>query len=241
MKYVDQYNKALFKLAGIVLGFSILFATCTFVEADTAAVAPPDSHPYGLSYGEWGARWWQWAYSIPKNVNPFADDETGIECGINQTGPVWFLAGTSGKTVTRTCTIPNGMAIFLPIININNDYPCPEPPPFEPAPGQSLEAFLTEGAEAFIAQVKSHEVDLDGNSLTDFRATSELFGFTAAKDLVDIDSCITGSPQLGVTDGFWIMLRPLPSGDHTLHFKAVQGAAPNVFSTEVTYHLTIGK
>jgi hypothetical protein len=50
---------------------------------------PVDSKPYGLTYGEWTARFWQWLHSIPKPDNPAADT-TGKNCAIKQTGPVWF-------------------------------------------------------------------------------------------------------------------------------------------------------
>ena len=36
-------------------------------------VFPVDSKPYGLTYGEWTAKWWQWALSIPKDINPAGD------------------------------------------------------------------------------------------------------------------------------------------------------------------------
>jgi hypothetical protein len=52
-----------------------------------------DSRPYGLTYGEWTAKWWQWAYSIPSDVHP-AYDDNGKYCAEGQSGPVWFLAGT---------------------------------------------------------------------------------------------------------------------------------------------------
>ena len=46
-----------------------------------------DSKPYGLTYGQWTAKWWQWAYSIPKEINPSYDD-TGKNCAQGQSGPV---------------------------------------------------------------------------------------------------------------------------------------------------------
>jgi hypothetical protein len=218
-------------------------------QAGNTSIAPPDSSPYGLTYAQWGARWWQWIYSIPLGVNPGANDTTGAQCSTNQSGPVWFLAGTFGGTpVTRACTIPTGRGIFFPIVNYLNDYPCPEPPSFEPKARQSVEDFLTQGAQAQINPVNSLEVKLDGSSLTDlfdFRATSKLFGFTGAHDLgtgvkflrlAAVDTCVTGAPQLGVTDGYWIMLWPLSVGSHTLHFKA---SASRTSLLDVTYNLSI--
>jgi heme/copper-type cytochrome/quinol oxidase subunit 2 len=69
-----------------------------------------NSKPYGLTYGEWTAKWWQWGYSIPKNINP-AYDDTGKNCAQKQNGLVWFLGGTFGHAVNRVCDIPTGKAI----------------------------------------------------------------------------------------------------------------------------------
>src|SRR5919205_4515157 len=48
------------------------------------AVFSADSKPYGLTYGDWTAKWWQWGHSIPKDINP-AYDDTGKNCAQNQT------------------------------------------------------------------------------------------------------------------------------------------------------------
>jgi len=207
-------------------------------------VYPPDAKPFGMTYGEWSGVWWQWALSIPAQVTPFLDLD-GAQCGTLQSGPVWFLAGTSGplSSVTRTCSIPSGRAILIPIMNFLNDYPCPEPPKFQPAPGQSIEAFLAQGAAAITDQIDVLEADLDGVpvvNLRAFRARSPLVGFTAAANLnrPDLDPCITGSPQLGVADGYWLLLKPLSNGNHTLHIKGAISSSS--ITTEATYHLTVG-
>lgn len=69
------------------------------------SVSPLGSKPYGLTYGEWTAKWWQWTLSTPKDVNP-GGDTTGKNCALKQSGPVWFLSGTFGGSATRVCTIP---------------------------------------------------------------------------------------------------------------------------------------
>ena len=66
-----------------------------------------NSTPYGLTSEEWTARWWQWAYSIPRDVHP-AYDDSGKYCAEGQSGPVWFLAGTYEHPAERYCTIPSG-------------------------------------------------------------------------------------------------------------------------------------
>jgi hypothetical protein len=41
-------------------------------------------------------------------------------------------------------------------------------------------------------------------------------------------------------DGYWIMLRPLPPGEHKLHFSgSVTWPDKSTFGTELTYTLTV--
>ena len=42
-----------------------------------------DSNPFNIPYSDWTAKWWQWAYSIPKDIHP-AYDNTGKFCHVNQ-------------------------------------------------------------------------------------------------------------------------------------------------------------
>jgi hypothetical protein len=205
-------------------------------------VIPPHARAHGLSYAEWGVQWWRWAYSFP--LAEFPPSQSGeLDCDLGQSGSVWFLAGTVGQgPVMRSCTIPAGKPLFFPIVSYLNDYPCPDPN-FQPPPGQTLEQFLTEGAQAVINLVTQLEVVVDGQALNDlfsYRATSRLFTFTADPSLVAFDSCVTGTPQVGVTDGYWILMNPLPPGAHTVFFRAViDFGGGNTFEVQVTYNLTI--
>jgi hypothetical protein len=176
--------------------------------------------------------------ATPAGVNPIADPD-GADCGIGQEGPVWFLAGTGGTTVTRTCTVPKGKSIGFALVTFLNDYPCPDAS-FEPAPGQTVEDFLAEGAAGIIDLTDTLTAELDGVAIADpysYRVASGLFRFTAAGDMDTFDPCATGSPQLGVTDGFFLVLKPLAPGEHVLHFTGGISAFP--FFMDVTWILTI--
>jgi hypothetical protein len=50
-------------------------------------------------------------------VNPIVDN-TGKHAGINQGGPVWFLAGAPGgnKIPIRKCVVPYQKALLFPVI-----------------------------------------------------------------------------------------------------------------------------
>jgi len=202
---------------------------------NSVGVISPDDRVDGLNYAQWSVKWWQWAVSIPIGTNPIYNYNEN-NCGLGQ-GPVWFLAGTSGGSATRTCTLPLGTLIFFPIINYDNDYPCPNPA-FHPKPGQSLQDFLTKGAQDAIPPGIGLTVEVDHKSLqhlSDYRATSGMFTFKGDISWKSVDSCITGWYQPVVSDGYWIMLEPLSAGTHLVHFRA---ATPS-FLEGVDYTLTI--
>ncbi len=235
-------------LVGVTVLLMLLPATVSAGNPNPG-VLPPNSHPYGKNYAQWSARWWQWAMSIPYSSNPIFD-QTGADCSLKQSGSVWFLAGGSANAgaLTRTCTIPSGKAVLFPIINLLNDYPCPPQFNFEPAPGQSLQDFLTNGNSSwpsitqYLEPVTGLAVTVDGvplQNLSNYRVTSGLFTFTGDPSLTStFDPCITGMPEHGVSYGYWIMLAPLSVGNHSLHFHA-EAQGMYAFTLDVTYALTV--
>lgn len=201
----------------------------------------PDAHPYGRSLTAWSKDWWRWELSIPTERNPSLDT-TGEDCDEGQQGKVWYLGSIFGSgEITRTCTIPRHKALFINLSGILNDYPCPDPN-FQPAPGQSLEDFLTEGVRAVVELVNSLTLTVDGRTvgrLFDRRYTSRLFIFKGDPSLkTSIDGCITGDRQPAVSDGYYVMLKPLSRGTHTVVFTATDTRGT---ATSVTYNLTIGR
>jgi hypothetical protein len=84
----------------------------------------PINRAFGDANSEFFAKlsavWWQWALSIPTSVNPQLDT-TGKDAVVGQRGSVWFLAGFfGGGPATRTCSVPQGTALFFPVINSVN-------------------------------------------------------------------------------------------------------------------------
>ena len=200
-----------------------------------------DAHPYGASMVTWGERVSQWLWGTPLEHNPLLD-QTGADCGVGQQGPVWFIAPIAGPRVfsgSRTCTIPPHRALLLDIGEDINDYPCPDPT-FRPAPGQSLYDFLIETDKTIMDSVNFLSVSLDGQELNDILGyrfiSDDLFYIQGDPSMQAVDSCITGSPQPAIMDGFFIMFKPLEPGEHTI---VVRGT--NTFGADKTfaYHLTV--
>ncbi len=193
-------------------------------------IRPSHSTPYGMSYGKWAAYWWQWVLGIPNATNPILDT-TGAYCGVGQSGPVWFLAGNFGGATEREYIgVPTGKALFIPLITWISVVP------FEGADEAE--------ARALANFVMDHVTDLyctvDGVAVQNpyaYRAESPVFAVDAADALM----YPPGHYDTAVTDGYWLMLTPLPPGQHTINFGATVDI-PDwsfTFSLDVTYHLTV--
>jgi hypothetical protein len=72
---------------------------------------------------------------IPSAEHP-RDHYTPSGCTINQSGPVWFLADLLSGKAERSCTIPAGKAILVPMLtgNCDADFTIPNAPPSKSNP-----------------------------------------------------------------------------------------------------------
>lgn len=201
----------------------------TAFAAGGAGAAQANANPrvipnQGPLYGDLAAKWWLWAYSFPADSLPFLNPGGPVDLSAGQQGHIWFLAGSNVGAVTRTAVVPTGVQLFVPMANLVNDYPCPDPS-FRPDPGESLEHFLQRTAVPYLDLMTGLFATLDGvdlRNLTAYEAISSIFTFTADPALAaTVDPCITGTAQPGVAAGFWLLLAPLPPGDHMLRFGSV--------------------
>ena len=215
-----------------------MLALVSFVPTG-AARAAGNVTPMGGTYDNWGARWWQWAYSIPAAVNPLFD-ETGAQCGQAQSGPVWYLAGVANVsgTAVRNCAVPAGTALFFPVINAEDDRLCP-------ANSNSLQQ-LRAVAAAFTASATDMHAEVDGAPIAGIEqnhataARSPVFQVNFPSDNVFSGCGVARHGRYApfVDDGYYVMIPPLSAGPHTVHFH---GSLPaQNFTLDITYHLTIG-
>lgn len=136
-------------------------------------------------------------------------DRTGEFCGENQAGSVWFLAGSFGEKLTRSCVIPADRTLFFPVVNCLGSSPC--------LPDMGYSSALAV---------------LDGKPLAAVHPEPSWFQLTG----VDGNPLASGAaPMRAVVDGQWVRLAPLPAGAHTLSI-IVSGSG---FSLDVTYVLTV--
>lgn len=225
--YIHMYNIAVISL--LIVG-TVLPSMMKFSYAANISVFPADSKPYGLTYGEWTARFWQWLHSIPKPDSPAADT-TGKNCALKQTGPVWFLPGTFGGTNERTCTIPAGKAILVSLINVMCSYA---------EHHLKTEPELRACAKADQDKVTSTMITVDGVQINPVRLQSPLFTVTLPEN-----NALGLKPQTtpAISDGYWVFLQPLPSGQHTIHASGslVDFTTTGTvnFASEAINHITV--
>ena len=232
-------------VVGVVV--ALLGSTIAFAANPNPGVLPPQSHPHGHTYNEWNVKWWQWAFSIPTDKNPLFD-QTGADCGQGQSGSVWFLAGTfNGGPAVRSCTIPTGKALFIPIANTERDSICPviTPPETVAALQQEAQVFL----DSFAQPKTQLAAQVDGEDIQQLQQTykvgpSPSFNITLPDGNL-YSGCGTQPGTYGpaVSSGYYLMLAPLHAGSHTIHFNAdnTASSAPDnlKITLDVTYHLTV--
>lgn len=218
-----------------ILMLGIVSVPLAYGSNGAVSVFSPDSSPFGISFSQWTAKWWQWFISMPNDSNHPLNDANGASCAQNQSGPVWFLAGSITGHAERTCNIPHGKAILFP--TINNECSTAEDPSLK------TESDLRNCAVSNASYFKNFEVTIDGVSLNDlekYSVQSPLFNVTFPDH--PIFTARTG-PSQAVSAGNWVFLSPLSSGSHEIHFKGQSvdftGTATHNFAQDLIYHLKV--
>ncbi len=217
-----------------------LIASLAFACALATHAIPASAESDGLK--SLSAQWWQWALSIPSSQNPLLDT-TGENCMLGQRGSTWFLAGLfgGGASVIRTCTVPDNVNLFFPVVNsvnLNSPNVCGQ------GPANISVADLRAGAAPFIDGSINLLVELDGKPLKHLRRVkSKVFAAALPEDnLFDPPCASLGGVPAGIfspaiDDGVYAHIGALKAGAHTLHIHAENPSAG--FVLEVTYNLNV--
>jgi hypothetical protein len=193
-------------------------------------------------------KWMRWALEQPWSTGPVTDP-SGASCGQDQEGPLFFLAGTIGGSVTRQCTIPAGKKLFFPLVNYWCGYPeefYPTADSIEEAVPANLAWFETvrEHACTLTLRVDGEDVFTGGfDDMVDELHVQlpELFTI----DLPEGDNLYTpygvaGGPAEFHGGGFYARLKPLSPGDHVLELGGSLCDGDTLwFETTATYHLHV--
>lgn len=229
--------------AGLLLAALIVGPAAAGGGNANSAVVPANANPHGVSYADWSARHWQWLFSMPGDEHPLADTAPPET---NQTGKVWFLGGTFTSTeeggivigrAERSITIPNGTFLFFPILDVESS---------DVEGNGETEAELR-AASQFLADFIDPDnlfLEIDGKPVTNldkYRVQSPLFSIGPLPE-GNVLGAPAGTTGISVSDGYFVMLKPLSVGTHTLHFGGLVDLTPvggPVFALDITYEVTV--
>ena len=203
------------------------------MQSTSISLFPIESRPYGLTYGEWSARWWQWLLSVPKSRSP-AVDASGDNANVNQNDPNVFFLCQSVESIQegrpaqdRTVFVRAGRSVFMPIINwvsiMNVD-------------GQTDEE-LASVATKRMDVVSELEVIIDGVTIEEglkrYRTRSPFFDMMVPED--NIFQLPSGFRRL-VADGYWIFLKPI---EKEIKLTTYGSCSSGVNKFGINYHITL--
>jgi hypothetical protein len=187
--------------------------------------------PFGLSYGAWTVKWWQWIWSIPDSTNPL-NDQTGENSSINQPEKdVWFLAGTWAtekllNVPNRVVTIPSDRAILFPVINCEAntiEYPYLKT-------DEDIVNHVIRDENTIVLK----EAFINDNAIPIQRVASDPLLFPLRIPDNNNNKYIDTQAS---ADGYWVFLKPLQKGEYKIKFR---GACElGRLNTASNYSLTI--
>lgn len=185
----------------------------------------------GQSLEQWTEKWFSWAWQAPADKNPMLDT-TGAYAGVDNHGPVFFVAGTTGALTSadRTFDVPAGKPLLIPMLNF-----------FDTQDPESTEIGYVQGFQESVIPT-SLFATIDGTSIANPESdlvNTSFFSMGRTRpgsEIAAIGAAVFSelSPTLG--SGYWLMVSGLSPGEHTLTFG---GAESDGFSVSVTDHIKV--
>jgi hypothetical protein len=184
--------------------------------SNSVNIFPPGSKPYGLTYADHQKNFWKWSLAIPVKDNP-VNDPTGEKCANGQTNTnssVFYLAFNNGGISERTCKVPAGKGLLIPVMQVEKSD--------KELPGASVEE-LDKSAKKDQDSVNSLYLKIGDKEY----AYEDLLKYRTHTDdfkVVFPDKGIFGVMEGGVSkavaDGFYIITEPLAKGNYPIHFRS---------------------
>jgi hypothetical protein len=189
--------------------WSAILVTSMSLGAQESALISSNEKIGGKTQLELSVQWWQWAASFEQNESPVAD-RTGAQCANGQRGDIWFLAGTYGtKRTIRTCRVPYGKTLFFPLIN------------YVVMPSESGSTnckLVTIDAERITDKPSLLVLNINGQHFSNLQSHR-----LATRSCFDVGALTKEKQRIfpSAGNGYYVAIRPLPKGTHTVEFGGV--------------------
>ena len=230
---------------------AIYFLTVSLAVGYSVEFYSKDEHPFGISYSDWVAKFWNWDFSIP------IDSQTNTLAGLKDNGclmhkdnsMVMLVDTAAGGIWKQKCTISRTEGILIPIWTGECD--------------QALKGFdsysfkqLSECARAYDLGIVKGQVKVDNTPVATLDAidykTNVMNNVTEVytkqfNAIVPEESHLI-SERYGTfpaaAHGWFVFLKPLQPGNHVVYYQnsveaTTLSGAGNMNSGQFTYYLNV--
>jgi hypothetical protein len=233
-------KQAVFIIISVTFAMLLSSLLSNAAGANSVIIFSPVSNPYGLSYEQHVENFWKHIASIPQDKNPW-NDTNGVNCDSGQSNTnssVFYLSGNGGGKAVRTCEVPAGKGLFIPVspMEISD----------KEAPNTSFEQ-LHKIAKRDQDSVTSLNLKIDDKQynrqdLSKYRIPTKDFYVVFPKNAVF--GVRSEGISKAVGDGYYVITEPLAKGNHTVAYSSslicpgTECIEPN-FAQELTYNLIV--
>jgi hypothetical protein len=201
-----------------------------FGTADNSVnIIAPGSNPYGLTYEQHVENFWKWLLPLPKDLNPWNDPD-GHNCASGQSGSnssVFYLSGNGGGVSERTCKVPAGKGLFIPVSPMETSD--------KEAPNSSVEQLhnIAKNDQDSVTSLylKIDDKEYSRQDLEGYRTDTKDFEVVFPKNAIFGAS---EGPSKAVADGYYVITEPLEKGNHTIVYKSSLSLP---FAQDITYNI----
>jgi hypothetical protein len=183
--------------------------------SNSVNIFPPGSKPDGLSYEAHIKNFWKWVISLPIDKSPWKD-QTGANCNNGQSktnSSVFYLSGNGGGTSVRTCKVPAGKGLFIPV--------SPEEISDKEAPNAAVEDLhrIAKKDQDSVTSLylKINDNEYSRSDLGKYRTHTGVFEVTFPKNAI---FGATEGISKAVADGYYVITQPLAKGTYTIQYKS---------------------
>jgi len=248
-------------LVAVLLFFSIFFAFPGLHSVYGLGVFSKDEKPFGVSYDKWASEYWnKW---IAKNTNQATPKPGGclIVNNDNKSESMVMLMETAdvNSAPTQACQISSNQGIIIPVwigwCDTGSNKGASDQKLTDCARRQNLgnigSEIKVDGNPVANLDVRQSVIPGSGlldykiNSLTNVtQSTSKVFTLTIPAATHKANN-VAGTWQ-AVSDGWWVFLKPLPLGEHTIFYNirvtptgALTSPGTSPHFADITYKLQV--
>jgi hypothetical protein len=175
------------------------------------------------------------------SVDNAINDATGEKCAtgqLNSNSSVFYLTFNNGGVSERTCMVPAGKGLFIPVMQVELSQ--------KDTPDATVEDLKQtaktdqESVNSLYLKIGDKEYNFD--DLRPYRTATNGFDVDYADNR--IFGIVEGGPTKAVADGYYIMTDPLPKGNNTIYYKSSLScldpdcAEPN-FAQDIKYNIIV--